>query len=134
MPTTIEHSKSCEKHLSKPFTEVHKWLDEYAKMFPIGFFNDYHRSFRHNSYGVECVRSMWGLEAEKAAKLHIVEDLYGINSKKNLKYLLSLYPKSIMIFNKLTNMEPIVHSSVVDTWIKEGFGLVKLATKELVNV
>lgn len=128
------HCKCCNKYLGKPYREVHKWLDEFAGVFPIGFFNDYHRSFRHNSYGIQIIRARWGLEAEKACKLHLVQDVYGINYKWSIDVALGKYPKAVIFLNNLNNMEPIVHQSTMEAWIKEGFSLVSLATRKLVNV
>jgi hypothetical protein len=62
-----EHMNDCKKLLGHPWEQVHKFLDQYAEVFPVVIFAEYHRGFLHNRYGIEVVRAMWGLEAEKAA-------------------------------------------------------------------
>jgi len=74
MATLPEHEKDCEERLGEPFTEVHAWLDEFAKKFPVTIFEDQHRKFRHNKQGIEEIRKMWGEKASEAALLHIVRD------------------------------------------------------------
>jgi hypothetical protein len=71
-----EHCRECVEKLGKPFEEVHKWLDAYAEKYPVKIFNEYHRGYRHNKYGIEKIREMWGDDAVKAAELHILTD-YG---------------------------------------------------------
>lgn len=77
MARLAEHEKDCVKKFGKPFTEVHIWLDEFAKKFPVTVFEDLHRKYRHTKQGVEEVRKMWGDEAAEAALLHIVKDVFG---------------------------------------------------------
>ncbi len=76
------HEKDCMDRYGKPYTEVHKWLDEFAKLYPVTIFEDQHRKFRHNRKGVEEVRKMWGDEAAGAALLHIVRDEFGAITDK----------------------------------------------------
>jgi len=71
------HEKDCMELLGEPFTEVHRWLDEFAKEYPIEKFEERHRFFRHNKEGVEEVRKMWGDKAAEAARLHIARDDFG---------------------------------------------------------
>ncbi len=68
------HEMDCIKFLGEPFTEVHKWLDELSKRYPVTVLADYHRKFRHNEEGIEEIRKMWGNRAAKAAKLHLKRD------------------------------------------------------------
>lgn len=63
------HCDECIRVLGKPFTEVHRFLDEFAEREPIK-----HRVHRHHQAGVEMVRRRWGDEAAKAAELHIKTD------------------------------------------------------------
>lgn len=70
----IRHEKDCLHLLQKPMWEVHAWLDEMNRVFPFQLFDDYHRSFRHNSWGVEQCYSMWGSDGEKAARIHLLRD------------------------------------------------------------
>lgn len=85
MATREVHERDCVDILGKPFTEVHKWLDEYVKQYPVTIFEDQHRKFRHNKNGVEEVRKMWGCVAASAAILHIVRDEFGEITAKNCK-------------------------------------------------
>jgi hypothetical protein len=130
-----EHERDCEEFLGKPYTEVHMWLDQYASLFPVGFFNDYHRSFNHNSYGLECIRSLYGDDAEKAARIHIIRDyLEGPIDKEDVGFYIDGKGFNLMI-SKMNNPRDITfHYSVVEAWIKEGFGLVCLAVRNIVYV
>ena len=132
-----EHEKDCVAFLGKPYTEVHRWLDQYASLFPVGFFVDYHRSFTHNSYGLECIRSLYGYEAERAARVHLIRDYFErpIN-KDDLDFYISGRGFNIMMskMNNPRSEDVILHYSVVAAWIKEGFGLVCLAVRDIVNV
>jgi hypothetical protein len=71
------HKLDCVYYLGQGFEEVHRWLDEYAKQYPVEVFEDQHRSFRHNKEGVEEVRKKWGDRAADAARLHIARDELG---------------------------------------------------------
>jgi len=71
------HEQDCIELLGKPFTEVHRWLDEFALKYPVEIFEEKHRFFRHNKEGIEEVRKMWGDEASEAARLHIARDEFG---------------------------------------------------------
>jgi len=80
-----EHEKDCMDRFGEPFTEVHKWLDEFAKKYPVTVFEDQHRQFRHNKEGIEEVRKMWGDRAADAALLHLVRDEYDAVTEKYFK-------------------------------------------------
>ncbi len=67
----------CLNYLGESYEQVHHWLDEYAKQYPVEIFEEKHRSFRHNKEGVEEVRKMWGDTAARAAELHIARDEFG---------------------------------------------------------
>jgi hypothetical protein len=67
-----EHCTESLQTFGKPYAEVHKWLDELAFKPPYGM---KHRKVRHHAAGVEEVRRMWGDEAAKAARQHIITDL-----------------------------------------------------------
>lgn len=68
------HELDCLHLLQKPMWEVHAWLDEMNRVFPYQLFYDYHRSFRHNSWGVQQCLEMWGPDGEKAARIHLLRD------------------------------------------------------------
>jgi hypothetical protein len=55
-----------------PFEEVHKWLDEYAGTPEYGF---RHRRKRHHEKGIQAVVELFGEEAGRVARMHIVSDL-----------------------------------------------------------
>lgn len=76
MSWVYEHEDDCNRLLGYPWSEVHYYLDELHKKYPIGEYLDYHRQFRHNQKGVDYCRKKWGEEAAKAAKIHIVRDWY----------------------------------------------------------
>jgi hypothetical protein len=61
--------------LGEEYEEVHLWLDELARCFPVWAHGPYHRGFRHNREGVEEVRKRWGNGAARAAELHIIMDM-----------------------------------------------------------
>jgi len=124
-----QHIEDCINLINEPHEKVHKWLDEYAKVFPVSVFNDYHRTFRHNSYGLKCIYGMWGKESYKAAKIHLIRDYDGKIENYN-----DDINKMMIWYDNPMNMEFIVHSSVIDGWLKEGFSLVTLATKDIINV
>jgi len=71
------HKLDCVNYLGEGFEQVHLWLDEFAKKYPVEVFEDKHRSFRHNKEGVEEVRKLWGDKAARAAELHIARDEFG---------------------------------------------------------
>ena len=67
-----EHCLDSEVIFGKKFEEVHKWLDEFAGKPNIGM---KHRKFRHHLKGIEEVEKLFGLEASKAARRHIEQDM-----------------------------------------------------------
>jgi len=80
-----EHCKECLMKLGEEYPEVHLWLDEFAKEYPIFTCGDYHRQFRHNREGIEYVRCKWGDGAAKAAELHILTDMGYIKNWESVK-------------------------------------------------
>ena len=68
------HMEDCDKVFGKSYEEVHRWLDEYTKKFPIHVYLEKHRMFRHHAEGVEEAIKKWGFYAGQAAKLHIIRD------------------------------------------------------------
>jgi hypothetical protein len=72
MPSFEQHCAETMSALGKPFEEVHLWLDEFAGKPPYGM---RHRKLRHHAAGIEQVRKLWGDQAAKAARLHIIADL-----------------------------------------------------------
>jgi len=67
-----EHEIESLKLFGKPFTEIHKWLDEYAGSKEYGM---RHRKKRHHRTGISEAVRIFGNEAEKPALQHIISDL-----------------------------------------------------------
>lgn len=120
MASIETHCDDCIELLGDNFVHVHKWLDQYAKDFPVQIWNDYHRSFLHNSYGVEIIRAKWGIESEIAA-LHLARDFNDVAPVGKLSEIVNI---SLVWFNNLNNMETHVHPSTVKAW--KGKSLVSL--------
>ena len=76
-----DHEKACQQLLGQSFPQVHIWLDEY---FAQG--GPSHRCRRHHIEGVEQVRSKWGNDAAKAAKIHILQDCWGLPCRADYKH------------------------------------------------
>ena len=72
-----QHEEDCERLLGNPFPKVHDYLDALMDMYPPDKYFEHHRRFRHNSEGIAYCVEIWGEEAGKAAKIHIVRDWYG---------------------------------------------------------
>lgn len=77
MPSFSVHCSRCEEKIGCSYDYVHSWLDEFAKT----HFPD-HRHFRHHAEGIEEVRKMWGDDAAKAARLHILDDMGFVPTKE----------------------------------------------------
>ena len=75
MATFKQHCDECKEKLGYEFTEIHIWLDEYAKKYPIYTHGEYHRRFRHNLEGLDKIEKRWGNEGRKAGDLHIITDM-----------------------------------------------------------
>ncbi len=112
-----DHCKDCKALLGKPFKTVHLFLDQYAKVFDVGTFVEYHRSFLHNKRGILLAQQCCGREAGLAAKIHIVRDYYEQSLvDKDLEWIERKIGKALMYFNNRDNMEPELHPSVVHAW------------------
>ena len=72
MPSLQEHCLESLRLFGQPYPEVHKWLDEFAGQPGIGM---RHRCKRHHNAGVEQARRLFGEDAAKAARQHIISDL-----------------------------------------------------------
>jgi hypothetical protein len=68
------HEEDCIRLLGNPYTEVHEWLDEYAKQYPPFAYLEYHRKFRHTREALEEKFKEWGFYRQQAAKIHIIRD------------------------------------------------------------
>ena len=125
-----QHIEDCMDWLDEPHKKVHRWLDEYAKTFPISLFNDYHRTFRHNTYGLKCIYGMWGEKAHCAALIHLSRDYIGNVDNLDSKFIGNM----MMFYDNPMNMDLVIDSDILNAWIKEGFGLVALSTRDIINV
>lgn len=88
MAKVEEHCKDCIRELGEPFTEVNVWLDE---LFSI--VGSDHRDIRHNEFGVEKIRKMWGDRAAQAAEIHIKRDELGVIPKIDKTFMLRMAMK-----------------------------------------
>jgi hypothetical protein len=122
-----EHMNDCEELLGNPWERVHKFLDQYAELFPVEIFTEYHRGFLHNRYGIEVVRAMWGIEAGQAAIIHIVRD-YIEQPIRKWKQVNIHYGKALIYFNRLENLEPHIQPHIIVAW--KGESLVSIALGE----
>ena len=66
-----EHCADCVEKLGQPFKEVHEWLDEFSSEF-----GPDHRDIRHNTYGLERAKELFGQEGMRAAEIHIQRDCH----------------------------------------------------------
>ena len=122
-----EHMDDCKKLLGSPWERVHKFLDQYAEVFPVVIFTEYHRGFLHNRYGIEIVRAMWGPKAEKAAMAHVARD-YAELPMVDWKRVDRHIGKALLYFNCLKNLEPHIQPHIVAAW--NGESLVSIALGE----
>lgn len=70
------HVKKSRERTGKEFKEIHEWLDN-CRCNPFEDYDNYpmqHRIERHNIIGLLEIKKMFGEEAYKEAKLHLVED------------------------------------------------------------
>jgi len=133
MAVIIEHIRDCREIFNsekKGYRNVHAFLDQYIRTFPVGFFDTYHRTFLHNAYGLTIIRSMWGGESYIAGLIHLYRDYleYPI-VPLTLDNVMKNSGKALMYFNSDFNqLELHLDPSVIAAW--EGKSLVYIATKE----
>ncbi len=72
MPKLEDHCMESLVLFGKPYAEVHKWLDEFAGSPKCGM---KHRKVRHHEAGIIKAILLFGDEAGKAARQHIISDL-----------------------------------------------------------
>lgn len=121
MPPIEKHCRDCLELLGEDFLHVHEWLDQCARHFPPVVWNDYHRSFLHNGYGIAIVEAKWGNRAKQAALIHIARDYDDVRDSNKIVEIVN---KALMWFNNIENMEPHVHPSTIRAW--KGKSLVSL--------
>lgn len=131
MPRHEIHAEDCQLMLDNPCEEVHAWLDGLAGLFPPPYWGLYHRSFRHNSYGLAYCQARWGSLGEMAFRIHLVRDRDDAVKIRNypLKGIVTMSNKALLFFNNLENFEVYLWPSVLNAW--KGHGLVHIAQDEL---
>lgn len=72
MPSLDYHCEESERLFGKPFEEVHRWLDEFMGKPGLGM---RHRKKRHHEAGIREVERLFGEEAARAARQHVITDL-----------------------------------------------------------
>lgn len=66
----FEHEARCLEFFGSPFTEVHEFLDQFAKK--VGLHK--HRQFLHNPEGIIKIVNLFGESARCPALLHLYDD------------------------------------------------------------
>jgi len=122
-----EHCKDCKKFLKNDMYEVHNFLDQYANIFPVGFFIDYHRTFLHNSYGLAIMTATYGEIGKYATILHLTRDyVEGTINHLSLEGIIKEFPRRLMWFDTMQHVyEPKPH--IIRRW--NGKSIVTLATE-----
>jgi len=130
MANKIRHELDCLHLLDKPMPQVHEWLDEMNEIFPFQLFGDYHRSFRHNSYGVEYCSMKWGIDGKNASLIHLLRDWNDSVYIKhmNLEKVLKESKKALIYFNTLDEQDILILPQQFKSW--EGKSIVAQAIKE----
>ncbi|MCK4390614.1 MAG: hypothetical protein KAV83_10320 [Desulfobacterales bacterium] len=70
--TFEEHCEESMRLFGKPYEDVHKWLDEFMGASGLGA---RHRRIRHHEAGIREAMTLFGAEAGKVARQHIISDL-----------------------------------------------------------
>ena len=70
--TFEQHCRQSKESFGESFKAVHKWLDEFMGKPGIGM---KHRKYRHHDEGIKQVIVLFGKDAGKAARQHIIADL-----------------------------------------------------------
>jgi len=130
------HELDCLHLMQKPMWEVHAWLDEMNRVFPFQLFYDYHRSFRHNSWGVQQCFEMWGSDGEKAARIHLLRDWFPevLIKYMNLAEALRQSAEALIHFNLMSEDEynhPLpAQFKHWREWMNNGMSMVECAKKD----
>ena len=75
------HYKDCLEQLGNEYREINDWFDELAMI--SGELNKEHRHERHHLEGIEEAVKIFGEDARKVGKVHILRDTCGIPKNKN---------------------------------------------------
>lgn len=136
MASRDRHELDCLHLLQKPMWEVHAWLDEMNRVFPFQLFYDYHRSFRHNSWGVQQCLEMWGPVGEQAALIHLLRDWNMDIMIKwlNLEKALEKAKDALVHFNMMDENEylhPLPYQFLHwQKWMDDGMSMIDCAKKD----
>lgn len=128
-----QHIKDCKNILGHRYTKVHKWLDYYAGIFIIQIYGGYHRTFRHNKWGLLQIENNWGEKAMEAGKIHLVRDMVDLFDRKTFDILdyKNHIGKVLMYFNDPTDMEPIFAPTMIhERMLDDDIGMVAIAKSE----
>ena len=117
------HELDCLHVLGKPMAEVHEWLDEMNRVFPFQLFGEYHRTFRHNAYGVAYCLEKWGPDGQKAALVHLVRDWNDVLVLKQMRPedVLALAGKALGFFNNAGNEMFVMLNPQFADWREKGW-------------
>jgi len=120
MPWIKAHCADCENLLGNDYRDVHEFLDQYAKIFDVSIFTEYHRSFLHNRAGLAAIISRWGLEAGIAGIIHLSRDYHELRmDDKDMEWILKNFDKVLLYFHNMDNFEPNIDPRVVEGWGKD---------------
>ena len=73
MPMKLEeHCRQAEASFGRPWTELHRWLDEFAGSERYGM---RHRRVRHHEAGIREAARLFDPEAGEVARQHVIADL-----------------------------------------------------------
>lgn len=102
-----QHMEDTEKYLGKSMQKLHAWLDQYSRVFEPAVFSDYHRSFLHNSYGLELITDRWGVFGRDAFLIHLYRDWleHPISYHLSTTEVLFEAKKILIYFNNLSNFD-----------------------------
>lgn len=121
MAEISEHNQDCKAILGRAYENVHLILDQYAKVFDIAIFGDYHRTFLHNQFGVELARHKFGKNGARAAMIHIVRDWHGMPlGRQTWEWVERNLGKTFMHFNNMDFFDPHLDPRIISAWKGKG--------------
>jgi len=117
------HELDCLHVVGKPMTEVHLWLDALNRVFPFQLFGEYHRTFRHNAFGVQVCLENWGPDGQKAALVHLVRDWNDTFVLKQMhpEDVLRQAGKALVFFNNVENKLALHLNPQFANWLEKGW-------------
>ena len=117
------HELDCLHVVGKPMAEVHLWLDALNRVFPHELFGEYHRTFRHNAFGVQVCLENWGPDGQKAALVHLIRDWDDRVLIKHMKpeEVLQLAGKALVYWNNVEHKLFIGLNPQFAGWLEKGW-------------